>query len=50
MTVKVLDVCAQVWNVFLWLTPVYEHLSNSASCFWIQKNHSKQVNPTVLGM
>lgn len=33
---------AQMWDVFTWLTLVYEYLSTWAPLRWEQKNDSKQ--------
>ena len=35
----------QFWNVFIWLTPGYGHLSLEAPLCWEQLNHTKDSQP-----
>ena len=41
-TISAMGGYAQIWDVFMWLTPGYEHLGTWAPLCWEQKNQSKQ--------
>ena len=41
-TISAMGGYAQIWDVFTWLTLVYEYLSTWAPLRWEKKNYSKQ--------